>query len=395
MTRPIRVLELRSARGSGGGPEKTILLGAARSDPARFAVTVCYLRDLRDREFTIDARARQFGVDYVEVPERHSFDPRVWPALCRLVRDHSIDIIHAHDYKTDWLTYLLARATGAAPLATVHGWTGVSWREQIYYKLDHWLLTKYPLLVAVSGVLRSELIAAGARPERVRTILNGIDPAAFRRDPGRVAAARAVHGVKPGEFVIGTLCRLDPEKRVDLLLEAFARVRSGRPGLRLLIAGEGSERPALEAAAARLALGDSCRFLGHCADVVGVHHVLDLFVQSSSYEGTSNSLLEAMALETAAVATTVGGTAELIEDGTHGLLIPPADAAALAAALERVLADPAATARRRRAARARVEGELSFDARMRAVEAIYGELLAGHHRRRPRPARRTAQPRQR
>ena len=74
--RPVRVLELRSVRGTGGGPEKTILLGAAMADPARAQVTVCYLRDQRDDVFAITSAPRMPRCDYVEVPERHSFDPQ-------------------------------------------------------------------------------------------------------------------------------------------------------------------------------------------------------------------------------------------------------------------------------------------------------------------------------
>src|SRR5689334_16405599 len=77
-TKPVRVLELRSVRGTGGGPEKTILLSAAMADPASTSVTVCYLRDRRDGVFAIHERAQSAQVDYVEVPERHSFDPGVW-----------------------------------------------------------------------------------------------------------------------------------------------------------------------------------------------------------------------------------------------------------------------------------------------------------------------------
>ena len=68
-----RVLELRSVRGTGGGPEKTILFGAARHDRERFAITVCYIRDARDEIFGIGERARALGLDYVEVIERHFF----------------------------------------------------------------------------------------------------------------------------------------------------------------------------------------------------------------------------------------------------------------------------------------------------------------------------------
>src|SRR5262245_16942282 len=120
---PIRILELRSVRGTGGGPEKTILLGALMSDPRQYHVTVCYLRDRRDDIFGVDHRAAQAGVDYVEVTEKHSFDPGVWPQLRRLIRERAIDIIHAHDYKTNLLALLLSRVTGAAALSTVHGWT--------------------------------------------------------------------------------------------------------------------------------------------------------------------------------------------------------------------------------------------------------------------------------
>src|ERR1700741_542229 len=93
---PVRVLELRSVRGTGGGPEKTILFGAAQADPRRFAITVCYLRDPRDSAFAVAGWATELPIDYVELEERRSFDPRLWPALRQLVRDRRIDIVHAH-----------------------------------------------------------------------------------------------------------------------------------------------------------------------------------------------------------------------------------------------------------------------------------------------------------
>ena len=147
---PVRVLELRSVRGTGGGPEKTILAGAARMNPARAAVTVCYLRDERDPAFAIDSRAADLGVEYVEVRERHSFDPSVWRPLVDIVRARAIDIVHAHDYKTDFIALALARATGAIALSTVHGWIHDSWRERrIYAPADRWLLRWYPRVIAV------------------------------------------------------------------------------------------------------------------------------------------------------------------------------------------------------------------------------------------------------
>jgi len=117
--------------------------------------------------------------------------------------------------------------------------------------------------------------------------------------------------------------------------------------------------------------------LGHLDDVSMFHHAIDLFVQSSSYEGTPNAVLEAMALSTPIVATAVGGTTELVTDGREGLVVPPEDVDALVAAIERVCSDAAAAGVRVAAARRRVETDLSFEGRLRALEGIYRELAAG------------------
>jgi glycosyltransferase involved in cell wall biosynthesis len=370
------VLEFRCAEGAGGGPEKTILLGAARADGRRHAVTVCYVRNEGDAAYDIDVRAARLGVDYVEVRQRGPFDLRVLAAVRRLVRERGIQIVHAHDYKTDLLALVLARQVGVIPLATAHGWTGHTRRERwLYYPLDRRLLARFPRLIAVSGQIRDELVRAGAAPDQVQIILNGIDHIAFRRDPGRRHSARDRLGLADGEWAIGAVGRLAPQKRFDILLEAFARLRQVHPQARLLVAGEGELRGDLTDAARWLGLADVCRFLGHVADIRAFHDGLDALAQSSDYEGTPNAVLEAMALETPVVATDVGGTAELIAHGVHGLLVPRRDPGALAAALEKTLADRPAAALRAAAARTRVEAELSFAARMRAVEGIYDELL--------------------
>ena len=376
MSAPIHILEIRSVRGTGGGPEKTILLGAAQAAPDHTKVTVCYIRDLRDDVFGIDARAAALGVDYTEIRERHSFDPSVVPALRRLVRERSIDIIHAHDYKTNLLAWLLYRWDGVRVLATAHGWTGHSLKERrFYYPADKRLLARFPRVVAVSSDIKSVVVQHGCPPERVSVVLNGIDHHAFHRNEANVPAARERWGVRPGDVVLGAVGRLEPQKRFDLLLETFARLRSRHPRLRLVIAGDGSQRGKLEEMVRTLRLDDCCRLTGHVDDVASVHHALDLFVQSSDYEGTPNAVLEAMAFETPLVATDAGGTAELVTDGVHGLVVPAGSPERLYDALEKALSDGDASIQRARRARRRIENELSFEARMRAVESIYEELM--------------------
>jgi glycosyltransferase involved in cell wall biosynthesis len=169
--------------------------------------------------------------------------------------------------------------------------------------------------------------------------------------------------------------RLEPQKRFDLLMDAVALLRPSRPDLRLVIVGDGSLRDALASHMAARNLADCCIFTGHTLDIAGVHHAFDLFVQSSDYEGTPNAVLEAMALESPIIATDVGGTAELALDGVHGVIVRPGHARVLADAITATLADPSAARRRARAARLRVERELSFDARMQRLEAIYEDMM--------------------
>jgi 2-deoxystreptamine N-acetyl-D-glucosaminyltransferase/2-deoxystreptamine glucosyltransferase len=108
--------------------------------------------------------------------------------------------------------------------------------------------------------------------------------------------------------------------------------------------------------------------------VADLHHAFDLFVQASDYEGTSNAVLEAMALETPVVATDVGGTSQLIRHGVDGVIVPPGDLGALTRAIDEALTDRATSGLRARAARRRVETDLSFETRMATVEQIYTEL---------------------
>jgi glycosyltransferase involved in cell wall biosynthesis len=270
----------------------------------------------------------------------------------------------------------VSRSTGARLLSTVHGWTGHSTRERyIYYPAHKRLLARFPLTLAVSSDIRQQLVRTGSRPDRVQLLLNGIDHERFRRDPTQVRQARARVGVSVGDVLVGAVGRLEPQKRFDVLIDACARVRSSVPFLQLVIAGEGSERARLEKHVADHGHASWCRLIGHVVDVVALHHALDVFVQSSAYEGTPNVVLEAMAMETPIVATDVGGTREICRPNLDGLSVPAENAVALQRGIEEVLADPSGRCARVQSARRRVEAELSFIARVHRLEQIYEGLV--------------------
>jgi len=369
---PIRVLELRSVWGTGGGPEKTILQGAARTDPRRFAITVCYIRDNRDPIFGIDKKAGELAIDYVELRERHSFDPSIWPALRRLVRERRIDIVHAHEYKTNMLAAALHRFSGVQAMSTVHGWDGASWRERLlYYPADRQILRLLPYVIAVSDPVREQLLQTGLHPSAVRLVLNGIDASAFRRDRTKQAAARASLVLGRDRFVIGTVGRLTEAKRYDLLIDAIAEVRRTHMHLDLLIAGDGPLREPLQKQIHQLGLENCCRLLGQRSDVINLHHAFDLFVQSSATEGTPNAVLEAMALGVPVAARPVAGVEDYFRPGVNGIAVRSSRARDVAAAVVEALGDRPRLARMARRAQTHVRRRYSWEHTVYSIERVY------------------------
>lgn len=164
---------------------------------------------------------------------------------------------------------------------------------------------------------------------RVRYIPNGIDLDRFQ--PGSSPEARDRFGIPHNAFVVGTVGHLRPEKNLSLLIEAAAR--TGRPELRLLIAGGGACEPQLRAAAQQAGIADRVVFTGPVADPAPVYAAMDVFALSSATEQMPVALLEAMACGLPAVCTNVGDCAMMLARYDAPFIVPPGDAAALAAAL--------------------------------------------------------------
>jgi glycosyltransferase involved in cell wall biosynthesis len=162
-----------------------------------------------------------------------------------------------------------------------------------------------------------------------------------------VAASRGLDTLERGDPPrIVAIGRLTRQKGFDLLLRAVARLPERHASVEVVLAGEGPEEPALRRIAGELGLGERVRLPGNVEDPGALLRSATVFVLSSRYEGFPNVLLEAMAEGVACVATDCpSGPAEILEDGRNGLLVPPGDPAALAAAIERLLDDPAHRAR--------------------------------------------------
>lgn len=232
------------------------------------------------------------------------------------------------------------------------------------------LLRRRATCVVINGEMEDELIAEGFSRERLVRIPNGVHLGPV--EGSARAEARRTLGLGD-EKVILFLARLEPVKRLRLLLEAFRR--EPRPGALLLIAGDGAERNLAEQAAAQASPGQAIRFDGPTRDPGLYHRAADLFVLPSITEGLSNALLEAQAHGVPAVVSAIAGNLEVVRDGETGLCVPPDDAAALSQALGRLLTEPGLAERLGAAARLRAKREFSVEAMVAAHERLYQRLI--------------------
>jgi sugar transferase (PEP-CTERM/EpsH1 system associated) len=228
--------------------------------------------------------------------------------------------------------------------------------------------------VAVSRDLQRWLVEDVRLPARkVITIQNGVDVSRF--GIGSSAEARQRLGISGDRLVIGTVGRLDPVKDQAGLIEAFSRLRGKHSEALLVIVGDGPCREPLAELTARLGLQDRVLLLGERRDIPEILMALDVFVLPSVAEGMSNTVLEAMASGLPVVATRVGGSPELVEEGLTGRLVAPLDPTALAGAIDGYLEDTHLRVLHGKASRQRAVEHFDLHRMARAYADLYTSVL--------------------
>jgi glycosyltransferase involved in cell wall biosynthesis len=342
-----------------------------RYDRSRFDVSLC---GLKHPEPATEWLGEQ-GIP-VHHLRRGRFDPRILSDLVSLARERGARILHVHGYAAADFGRLAARAVGAKLVLHEHF---ADPRMPLYQALaDRLLRGRTDGAIAVSRSTREFLVKQRSVPEdRVRLIWNGAPLDEFAPVPReRALAVRRELGLPDDALVVGTIGRLNAQKGHRFLLEAASILLPRQPRARLLVAGDGDLMGELRSQAAALGIADRVVFAGHRTDVPGLLGALDVFCISSLYEGTPLALFEAMAAGKAIVSTSVDGCREVLEDGVTGVLVAPADAAALADGLDRVLGDASLRAALGRQALA---ASRRYDVRtcVEEMQAFYEELLGG------------------
>lgn len=350
-----------------GGAERHLLELWKRLDRERFEVEIACFRN--EGQFAPEVAALGWPVHDLGVG-RTIYGPSGWRGLARLTRvalDFRPHVIHGYLFGPNLFAVLAGRLAGIrAVVVAKRNVDAFETPRQV--ALQRWTHRNASHVTAVSEAVADSVVALGVPRDRITVIPNGVDAARFAGGSG---------GPPPwggnGAPVVGSVGCLAPRKDYGTLLEALALL--GREhAFRAVLVGDGPERAALEQQARDLGLADRVSFLGERPDVERLLPAMDVFVLSSREEGIPNALLEAMAAGRPAVATAVGGNAEVLRDGETGWLVPPASPPRLAAALAQALSRPDEARRRGDAARRAAVDGLSIEAMVRRHEAFYAEV---------------------
>jgi glycosyltransferase involved in cell wall biosynthesis len=314
----------------------------------------------------------------VKIPRRiQPFqDLRGLAQLLRVIRLYRPHILHSYTSKAGFLARLAGRLCDV-PLVvhTIYELPQNSTRSRLKKRL-YWAMEKLAdgwcdHAITITRVNQRQILAEGiCRPEKLSVITVGLDLEQYQ------AQAPPPWKLPDDALLMGIAGRLEPAKGHSDLLQAMARLAPANPRLHLVVMGTGHLRQQLERQRDELGLRERVHFLGWVEDLVSAMAALDIFVLSSHYEGLGVVLLEASALGVPVVSTRVGGTQDIVDDGITGLFAPAHDPAGLAAAIQRLLDDPALASRLAAAGKAKIFREFSAAEADQKTLDLYSRLWA-------------------
>lgn len=294
------------------------------------------------------------------------------------------DVVHGHDWVVAEASTTLAHSFGVPLVATVHATESGLYQGHLDSSFSRWrdevergLVARADRTIVCSQAMRTEVVTAlGADPDRVVVVPNGVDLSRWQTSPQERAAARERLGVTDGPLLV-LVGRLEHEKGAADAIDALALLGATRPTAHLVLVGDGARAEDLSERAAARGVGERVHQAGRLPDreVAAVVGASDLALVPSRYEPFGLVALEAMAAGTPVVVTRTGGLPEVVEHGHTGAVVPPADPAALAAAVAGLLDDPARGRLMGANAAAVVADRYGWAPVATATAAVYADVL--------------------
>jgi glycosyltransferase involved in cell wall biosynthesis len=390
-SRPLRVLRVIARLNVGGPALHTVILNDGLRQ--RGYDTLLVYGSVGPQEASFEELAKARGLPTVYIPQlgrRISLfdDARAFAHVVGAIWRWSPDVVHTHTAKAGTLGRIAAlvyntasrRARRCAVIHTFHGHVLEGYfgplGSAVVRAIERTLARITDRIVTISVRQREDITRRfGIAPARkVATVPLGLELGSLLKLEDR-AGGRLTVPTELEEVVVGYVGRLVPIKSLDTLVRGVAIARARLPKIRLLIAGDGQERPRLEQLVGELGLTDRVEFLGWRSDLASLYRRMHVFVLTSINEGTPVSLIEAMAAGVPVVASSVGGVPDVVDGGVTGVLVPPRQPEAVAAAIVAAIveSDRAAVM----AARARQSVRERFDSArlVQETEAMYRETL--------------------
>jgi glycosyltransferase involved in cell wall biosynthesis len=316
------------------------------------------------------------GHDLIRLAPRAEVDLHAGWKLSRIIKDLRPDIVHAHDPHAVALSSLALSFMTSGKCPSL-----IASRRVAFHLKGHafsrWKYHQVDCFIAASHAIRDMLIGDGIDSQRVVTVYEGIDLHRVQAEPA--ANIHAEFWLPTHAPIVGAVAALTQEKGHKYLIDAAALVVREVPDARFVIMGEGELRPALERQIKELHLEKHVVLPGFRADILTFIKSFDLFVMSSLFEGLGTSLLDAMALSKATVASDTGGIPEVVAHGETGLLVQPRNAGELASSISTLLKDPARREKMGRAGLERVKRLFSADQMIEKTLAVYGNIGSKNH----------------
>ncbi|HVB34923.1 MAG TPA: glycosyltransferase [Patescibacteria group bacterium] len=354
-----------------GGAETVLLQVASRLDRDRFR-SLALLPD----EGWLSQQLEEAGVHVYFARSKGWHDFRVPRMMRRLIRQENIDLIHSHLPGHNFYSCLAGKLAGSRTVATYHGAVEFERTTPLKNRIRQATVRRWADTVVVVCDYVGRLIESrGFPPHKIVRIYNGINAARFAAAcDGRLRGELRVPETAP---LVGTVANLRESKGYEFFVRAARLVIDRAPETHFVAVGDIDPdlgRP-LFALVDELGLGDRLHFLGFRRDVPEILSALNVFVLASLSEGFPLVALEAMAAGKSVVMTRSGGQQEIVEDGRSGLLIPPADAEALAAGIGQLLENPARAQEMACRARARVRADFTLEKMVGEYEKLYDRLI--------------------
>jgi glycosyltransferase involved in cell wall biosynthesis len=358
-----------------GGPERQMLGLAQHLMPTDRSVFISFSEECRCRAFLNEARRQ--GFDGWEL----SHDTPHWLAGVQEIQgrlqETQAHVLCCHGYKANLLGRLAARRQNIPVVAVSRGWTGEDLKVRFYEAVDRYFLGRMDRVVCVSQGQAEKVIRAKVPASKIAVIHNSIDASRFAKPlPTHRDQLRALFP-NPPVRIVGAGGRLSPEKGFAVLIEAAKEILRIVPSVGFVLFGDGPLRDTLQRKINVAGLQDSFVLAGFRHDLDHLLPFLDLLAVPSFTEGLSNVILEAFAAGVPVVATSVGGTPEIVDDEVSGFLIAPGDVSGLAKRIAQLLNSNILARTMGEQGRQRVIRDFTFEAQAAAYRKLFDSLVHG------------------